>query len=112
MITNVIHGVLPRGLGTAVCAIAMLLMAGCGDVYVHEEFDKLTMRKSEAEVVSLIGKPVSVDANNPAHVVWTYYAKTFDIENQNKRDIKAVVIFEPDAASHELRVIKVEYQRG
>ena len=96
----------------AFLAIAVLATAGCGDVYVHEEFDKLTMNKSEAEVQTTIGKPTSVDANNPAHVTWTYYSKTFDIDNQNKRDSKTVLVFEPDPASKKLKVVKVEYQKG
>ena len=104
--------VLIRSLGAALFATATLMLAGCGEVYVHEEFDKLTMNKSDAEVQSAIGKPTAVDANNPAHVTWTYYSKTFDIENQNKRDIKAVVIFEPDPATKKLKVVKVEYQKS
>ena len=106
------EGVSLRRAGTAFCAAAILAMAGCGDVYVHEEFDKSTMNKTDAEVLSTIGKPTAVDANDPAHVTWTYYAKTFDIENQNKRDIKAVLTLEPDAATHTLKVVKVQYQKG
>ena len=87
-------------------------MAGCGDVYVHEEFDKSTLNKTDAEVLSTIGKPTTVDANDPAHVTWTYYAKTFDIDNQNKRDIKAVLTLEPDATTHNLKVVKVQYEKS
>ena len=87
-------------------------MAGCGDVYVHEEFDKSTLNKTDAEVLTAIGKPTTVDANDPQHVTWTYYAKTFDIDNQNKRDIKAVLTLQPDVVSHALKVVKVEYQKS
>ena len=106
------EGVSLRMVAAAFCTVAILALAGCGDVYVHEEFDKSTMNKTDAEVLNTIGKPTVVDANDPKHVMWTYYAKTVDIENQNKRDIKAVLTLEPDAVSHGLKVVKVEYQKS
>ena len=112
MTANMNSSVSLRTLGTALLTVAMLVMAGCGNVYVHEEFDKLTMNKSATEVEGAIGKPTAVDTNNPAHVTWTYYSKTFDIENQNKRDIKAVLVLEPDQSTKQLKVVKVEYQKG
>lgn len=101
-----------RKFSAALVAVTALVMTGCGDVYVHEEFDKLTMNKSDAEVTTAIGKPTAVDANDPKHVVWTYYSKTFDVENQNKRDIKVTLILEPDATTSHLKVVKVEYQKS
>ncbi len=101
-----------RNLGTALLTAATLAMAGCGDVYVHEEFDKMTLNKSDVEVTNMIGRPTAVDANNPKHVIWTYYAKTVDTDNQNKRDTKTLLILEPDATTHNLKVVKVEYQKG
>ena len=112
MVSSLNKGVLLRSLATALFAIATLALAACGDVYVHEEFNKLAMNKSDAEVQESLGKPTSVDATNPQHVLWTYYSKTFDVENQNKRDIKAVVVFEPDPATKKLKVVKVEYQKS
>ena len=112
MIVSSNKGVLIRSLGTALFALATLALVGCGEVYVHEEFNKLAMNKSDAEVQESLGKPTSVDANDPKHVMWTYYSKTFDVDNQNKRDIKAVVIFEPDPATKKLKVVKVEYQKS
>ena len=112
MVASFTKGVLLRSLRTALFVIATLALAGCGDVYVHEEFNKLAMNKSDAEVKESLGKPTSIDATNPQHVLWTYYSKTFDVDNQNKRDIKAVVIFEPDPATKTLKAVKVEYQKG
>ncbi len=112
MTANINKGGLSRILGTALLTIAMLVMAGCGDVYLHEQFDKLILNKSEAEVQSAIGKPTSVDSNNPARVTWTYYAKTVDVENKNKPDVKTVLIFAPDPVSKKLKVVKIEYQKG
>ena len=54
-----------RKFSAALVAVTALVMTGCGDVYVHEEFDKLTMNKSDAEVTTAIGKPTAVDANDP-----------------------------------------------
>ena len=103
---------LTRILGAALFTGAMLLMSGCGEVFGHEEFAKMLMNKSEDDVTSAIGKPESVDVGNPAHVVWTYYGKTYDIENQNIRDTKEQVIFEPSAATHKLEVVDIKYDRG
>ena len=50
-----------------------------------------------------------MDDSNPAHVTWTYEAKTFDYENNNKRDTKTLVIFERDAATGKLKVTDVKF---
>src|SRR6202008_380516 len=99
MVASIKKDILWRTTGAALLTLSMLVMSGCGDVYLHEEFEKLTMNKSESDVTETLGKPVAVDASNPAHVLWTYYAKTFNIDNENKRDIKEVLIFEPDTAT-------------
>ena len=112
MVTSLSIRPLTRILGAALFTSAMLLMSGCADVYGHDEFTKMTMNRSEDEVTTAIGKPESVDSSNPAHVIWTYYAKTFDIDNQNKRDTKEQVIFEPSAETHKLQVVDIKYERG
>ena len=68
--------------------------------------------KSEDEVVKSIGKPTTVDAKDPKHVTWTYFAKTVDVDNHNKRDAKTLLIFEPEPATSKLRVIDIKYERG
>jgi hypothetical protein len=102
----------PRIVGAALFTSVILLMSGCAEVYGHEEFTKMIMNKSEDEVTTAIGKPERVDAGNPAHVVWTYYGRTYDIENKNIRDAKEQVIFEPSAATHKLEVVDIKYERG
>jgi len=92
--------------------VAMLIMAACGEVYVHDDFTKIVSNKSEQEIIDTIGKPTTVEANNPKHVTWTYYAKTVDINNQNKRDAKTLLIFEPEPSSSKLRVVGVKFERG
>ncbi|MSP98702.1 MAG: hypothetical protein EXR29_16085 [Betaproteobacteria bacterium] len=56
-----------------------------------------------------IGRPSAVDASNPAHVTWTYDSATFDMANQNARDVKAVLTFVPTAASGKLEVAVVKF---
>lgn len=99
---------LKRMLGAAF-VVVMLLIAGCGDIYGHDEFDKMVMNKSEDAVTTEVGKPESVDKSNPAHVVWTYYSKTYDINNENKRDSRTMVIFTPNATG-KLQVAEVKYE--
>ena len=112
MVTAAGSRTLTRMLGAAVFMAAILLMSGCGEVFGHEEFSKMIMNKPEDEVTAAIGKPVTVDAANPAHVVWTYYAKTYDIDNGNKRDTKELVIFEPSPTTQKLQVVDIKFEKG
>jgi hypothetical protein len=82
-----------RTAGGVACAIALLALAGCGPVLERSDFVKEVQNKSEAEVQKSLGKPVSVDASNPDHVVWTYNGESFDLANGNKRDSKQTVVF-------------------
>ena len=68
------------------------------------------MNKSEAEVVSKVGKPAAVDESNPARVTWIYKSATYDLTNQNKRDSKTLVIFARDPASGKLKVTDVQFE--
>lgn len=111
MIASTINGALKRMLGGALMVVTMLVIAGCGDIFGHDEFHKLVMNKPETEVVESIGKPAAVDSSNPARVTWTYNSLTYDIENQNKRDSKVVLVLAPDAATGKLKVIEIQYAR-
>ncbi len=99
-----------RMFGGVLIAIAMLVVAGCGDIYGHDEFHKLVMNKPDAEVEKSLGKPSAVDNSNPARVVWTYNQLTYDIQNQNKRDAKTVLVLAPDTATKKLKVVEVKYE--
>ena len=111
MIVEMNNGVFKRMLGGALVTIALLVVAGCGDIYGHEELQKLVMNQPVSEVEKALGKPASVDSSNPARVVWTYNLLTYDIENQNKRDSKTVLVLAPDNATNQLKVIELKYER-
>jgi len=111
MIVGITYGAFKRMLGGALVAIALLFVAGCGDIYGHEELQKLVMNKPVSEIEKTLGKPVAVDSSNPARVVWTYNSLTYDIENENKRDSKTVLVLAPDTATNQLKVIELKYER-
>lgn len=110
MVAIVNNSVLARVLGAAALVIAMLAGSGCGEFYGRSDFSSYVMNKTEEEVVSKVGKADAVDNSNPARVTWTYKGKTFDYENQNKRDAKALVIFQRDGASGKLKVTEVKFE--
>ena len=99
---------LKRILCAAALVFPLLTTAGCGEIYSREDFSQAVMSKSEPEVEKRLGKPFEIDAANPQRVIWTYKNETFDVQKQNARDAKTLVIFEklPDGA---LRVTGVEF---
>lgn len=99
---------LRRALRAAVLLLPILFATACGEVYSHEDFTKAVMGKSEQEVSKQFGKPASVDASNPQRVIWTYTHVTFDLEKQNTRDPKTMVIFEQKPGATP-KVTKVEF---
>ena len=110
MVTFGNNSVLARLLGAAALVIAMLALGGCGDMYGRSDFSGFVMGKSEQEVIKIVGKADTVDETNSARVMWIYKARTFDFENQNKRDARAVVTFERDSASGKLKVTDVKFE--
>jgi hypothetical protein len=101
---------LARLLGAVLLVIATLAAGGCGDLYSREDFTGMVMGKSEREVVSKLGKPAVVDDSDAARVTWTYNSGTFDLDHQNKRDSKALVIFERKGPSGNLMVTDVQFK--
>jgi hypothetical protein len=82
-----------RAATIGIAAAAMLVLAGCQPVQTRDEFKGTVMNKTPAQVQDRLGKPNAIDETDPAKVVWIYHEVTFDIENKNKRDPKARVIF-------------------
>ncbi len=90
--------------------VLAIFIAGCGDIHSRADFSTAVQSKTEDEVTKQFGKPTTVDAKDPNRVVWTYASKTFDTENQNKRDAKTLVIFGPGDAGGKLKAIAVDFQ--
>ena len=102
-------GALARASGAMVLAVAMLAVAGCGEVYSHGDFNTMVVSKSPEEVSAKLGKPDEIDSSDPAHVTWTYKRRTFDLEHQNSIDSKALVIFDRKRPDDALRVTDVKF---
>jgi len=101
---------LARLLGAMLLVMATLTAGGCGDIYSRGDFTALVMGKSEQEVAAKLGKPAAVDSSDAARVTWTYQSETFDLDHQNKRDSKALVIFERKGPDGVLTVTDVQFK--
>src|SRR4026207_2370528 len=78
----------------AVAAFALgLVFAGCSAMLSRDDFAARVKDKSDSEVAKLVGKPAVVDSSKPNEVTWTYNSRTFNVEERNKFDSKAVVVF-------------------
>ena len=83
---------LVRSVAAAAAAIS-LLVAGCSEMVNREDFTQRVQNKSDAEVAKLVGKPDAVAEPAPGQVAWTYNGRTFNVQDGNKFDTKAVVMF-------------------
>ena len=101
---------LARLLAAIFLVMATLIAGGCGDIYSRGDFTTLVMGKSDQEVIGKLGKPGAVNASDATHVTWTYNSETFDLDNKNKRDSKALVIFERKAPGNSLMVTEVRFE--
>jgi hypothetical protein len=89
---------------------ASLALAGCSGVQSREDFAAKVKDKSDKEVAKQIGKPASVTEVAPDQVAWTYNGRTFNIEQGNKFDTKAVVVFSKAAADGQLKAVDVKFE--
>jgi hypothetical protein len=103
-------GLFKRILFGTLLVLAAAVVSGCGDVFGHAEFEKVVMSKSDAEVEKSLGKPAAVDSSNLARIVWTYNQITYDIEKQNRRDSKTMLVLAPDASTKKLKVVEIKYE--
>jgi hypothetical protein len=109
MIRSFNPGSLGRLAATAVLA-AGILLAGCSEMVSRTDFAARVKDKSDAEVAKVIGKPSAVDESKPDRVTWTYTSKTFNVDDRNKFDTKAVVVFSKAAANGKLMVTDVQFE--
>ena len=88
------------------CGFA-LAFGGCADGGQQRGlFTGYVTDKTEQEVEAKVGKPDSVDAQNPNTPKWIYKKKTFDPDNQNQVDNETILIFQKDATG-KLKVTQV-----
>lgn len=110
MVANAFSSRLPRVLGAVTLAVAMLAVTGCGEFYGRDDFKGYVMSKSDAEVVKKIGKPAAVNDSDPKRVTWTYNSVTYDVDNQNKKDSRTLVIFSRDPQNGKMAVVDVQFE--
>lgn len=81
----------------ALVLAAAALLAACSGAYTRGIFHGYVVGATEEQITSKLGKPDAVDASDPNALRWTYNKKTFDPDNMNKQDDKAVVVLKKDA---------------
>lgn len=92
----------------AVAAAASFVLAGCSELVSRDDFTQRVQNKSDKEVAKAVGKPEAVAETSPDQVTWTYNGRTFNIQDGNKFDTKAVVVF--SKAGDKLTVTDVRFE--
>ena len=100
----------PRGWAAVLAIAGILAITGCAETFTREDFTGKVNGKSMQDVRSEIGKPAKVDADEAGTVRWTYERRTIDIENKNKWDERAVVVFTAPASGSEATVSEVRFE--
>lgn len=91
--------------GVAAC----LIFAGCSEMMSRDDFAARVKDKSDTEVAKIVGKPTAVE-NGGDQVMWTYTSRTFNIQEGNKFDTKAVVVFSKAGTNGQLRATDVKFE--
>ena len=92
----------------AIAAAASLLLAGCAELVRRDDFTARVQNKSDKEVTKAVGKPQAVEESSPSEVKWTYNGRTFNVQDGNKFDTKAVVVFAK--SGDQLKVTDVRFE--
>ena len=77
----------------AVAAATSFFLAACSEMVSRDDFTQRVQNKSDAEVTKAVGKPAAVEESAPGQVKWVYNGRTFNVQDGNKFDSKAVVVF-------------------
>lgn len=85
-------------------------IAGCSEMLSRDDFAARVKDKSDTEVAKLVGKPTAVESIAPDQVTWTYNSKTFNIQEGNRFDTKAVVVFSKAASDGKLTAKDVRFE--
>ena len=76
----------------------------------RDDFAAREKDKSDTEVAKVVGKPAAVDTSAPDKVTWTYTSRTFNIQEGNKFDSKAIVVFSKAGSTGQLRATDVKFE--
>ena len=104
------EGVRSKVVGLAATLALGVVFAGCSEMLSRDDFAARVKDKSDAEVAKLVGKPTAVDSSKPNEVTWTYNARTFNVDERNKFDSKAVVVFAKGPSDGQLRAVDVRFE--
>ena len=85
-----------------------LFLAGCSEMVSRDDFTQRVQNKSDTEVAKLVGKPAAVEESSPSEVKWTYNGRTFNVQDGNKFDTKAIVVF--SKSGDRLTVMDVRFE--
>lgn len=76
------------------CGVLLVAVACSAGTHSRGQFHGHVVGSTEDQIVSKLGKPDEVDSKDPAKPRWIYVNKTFDPDNFNKVDAKAIIIME------------------
>jgi hypothetical protein len=103
---DVVKGKVVAAIGAVTLGVAL---SACSEMLSREDFAARVKDKSDKEVAQSIGKPAQVAENGP-NVTWIYNSRTFNVEERNKFDSKAVVVFSKAPSGDQLRAVDVKFE--
>ena len=99
-----------RKVAAVTAVVSSIVFAGCSEMLSRDDFAARVKDKSDTEVAKLVGKPALVGNGTADQVTWTYTSKTFNIENGNKFDSKAVVVFSKAGSDGKLKATDIRFE--
>ena len=81
----------------AVLAMFVIIVGCSGGTHSRGQFHGHVVGSTEDQITSKLGKPDDIDSKDPAKPRWVYNNRTFDPDNFNKVDAKAMIIMEKNA---------------
>jgi hypothetical protein len=73
----------------------LLIAVACSaGTHSRGQFHGHVVGSTDEQIIGKIGKPDEVDSKDPAKPRWIYMKKTFDPDNFNAVDAKAIIILE------------------
>jgi hypothetical protein len=76
------------------CCVLLVAVACSAGTHSRGQFHGHVVGSTDEQIVQKLGKPDDVDSKDPAKPRWIYMKKTFDPDNFNKVDEKAIILME------------------